>query len=50
MKITENMKKNKEIEGAGKRTRKKRARRPRPTFYTQALTPDRPPQAEITGN
>ena len=39
----------KEIEGAGKKTRKKRAGRARPTLYTQALTPDRPPQAEITG-
>ena len=40
----------KEIEGAGKKTRKKRAGRARPTLYTQALTPDRPPQAEITGS
>ena len=40
----------KEIEGAGKKTRKTRAGRARPTLYTQALTPDRPPQPEITGS
>ena len=40
----------KEIEGAGKKTRKKRAGRARPTLYTQALNPDRSPQAEITGS
>ena len=50
MKITEKTRNLKEIEGAGKKTRKTRAGRARPTLYTQALTPDRPPQAEITGN
>ena len=49
MKITEKTRNLKEIEGAGKKTRKTRAGRARPTLYTQALTPDRPPQAEITG-
>ena len=39
----------KEIEGAGKKTRKQRAGRARPTLYTQALTAERRPQAEITG-
>ena len=38
----------KEIKGAGKKTRKKRAGRARPTLYTQALTPDRPPTATTT--
>ena len=32
------------------KTEKRRARRARPTLYTQALTPDRPPPAEITGS
>ena len=50
LKITEITRNLKEIEGAGKKTRKTRAGRARPTLYTQALTPDRPPQAEITGS
>ena len=32
-----------------KKTERRVARRARPTLYTQALAPDRPPQAEITG-
>ena len=48
MKITEKTRNLQEIEGAGKKTRKTRAGRARPTLYTQTLTPDRPPQAEIT--
>ena len=42
-------KKEKEKGQGRKKTEKRRARRARPTLYTQALTPSRPPQAEITG-
>ena len=42
-------KRKKEKEEGRKKTVKRRARRARPTLNTQALTPDRPPQAEITG-
>ena len=41
-------KKEKEKGQGRKKTEKRRARRP--TLYTQALPPDRPPQAEITGS
>ena len=43
-------KKEKEKGQGRKKTEKRGARRARPTLYTQALTPDRPPQAEISGS